>query len=89
MSIYLVVLSKWYPFGEDRHDIAVEVIRASRCPTCRSRIRWKRAVGHHSVPFGCGDVFCSWKCAHSNKVAKPDKRYERRLCRKWARMGWI
>lgn len=82
MSIYPVRLSEWYPLGDDNHDITFIIVKHSRCYACGSRIRWKAAVGHHAIPYGYGDTWCSWKCCKSGKVAKLDKRRERRLKRR-------
>ena len=78
MSIYPVQLSKWFPVGDDKHEDTRFLIKITRCLACRKRCRFKAAVGHHSVPWGNGDIWCSWKCCHSGKIAKPDKRRERR-----------
>lgn len=82
MSIYPVRLAEWFPLGDERYWICIGIVSSSRCPSCRSKIRYSKAVGHHSVPFGYGEVFCGWKCCNSGKVAKPDKRRQRRLRRR-------
>lgn len=83
MSIYPVQLSEWFPFGEEMHDIAYDIVSLSRCLACRKRLRFNKAIGHHSLPWGYGDIWCSWKCCRSRKIAKPDKRRERRLNRQF------
>lgn len=83
MSVYPVKLSEWFPPGDLRHDTAIEIIKIFRCLACNKKLRWKSAIGHHSLPFGQGDAWCSWKCCRSNKIAEPDYRRERRLKRKF------
>lgn len=91
MSIYPVLLSEWFQPGDEynSYDTAKEIVSSMRCLACRSRPRWKRAVAHHSLPWGNGDLWCSWKCCESGKVAKPDKRRERRLARKYGKIDQI
>lgn len=97
MSIYPVRLSEWFPFGDPMYETCYIITKISRCVACRSRLRFSKAVGHHSLPWGYGDIFCSWKCCQSGKIAKPDKRFERRWRRKYAKFndtainatGWL
>lgn len=84
MSIYPVNLAEWFPYGDDKHETALSIVQTSRCLACGSKIRWKRAIGHHSLPWGYGDIWCSEHCMDSGKTAKPDKRRERRMRRKYA-----
>lgn len=68
MSIYVVYLASWFPSrgknGKDpMHGTARMVVESSRCPKCNKKPSWKRAWGHHSIPWGNGDVFCSRRCA--------------------------
>jgi len=86
MSIYPVRLSHWYPFGDEMHSTLMSIISCTRCYACGDRVRFKRAVGNHSIPWGYGDLFCSEKCLHSNKRAKPDRRRERRLRKRYPEM---
>lgn len=83
MSIYPVKLSEWYPAGDEQHSICYSVVKFSRCHACDSRLRWKSVVGHHSVPWGYGELWCNWKCCHSGRKAKPDWRRERRMKRRF------
>ena len=83
MSIYPVRLSEWFPPGDDMFDICLILARTSRCLACGNKLRYNKMVGHHSLPWGNGDIFCSWKCCNSGKVAKPDKRRERRIKRRF------
>lgn len=82
MSIYPVRLSEWFPPGDEHFDVIVSIVNYSRCLACDSKLRYKGAVGHHSLMVGVGDTWCSWKCCQSGKIAKPDKRRERRLARR-------
>jgi hypothetical protein len=81
MSIYPVRLSEWFPFGDEMREILVSIVNSTRCLACGDRVRLNKAVGHHSLCWGNGDLWCSWKCCKSGKVARPDKRRERRLRR--------
>lgn len=84
MSIYPVRLSEWFTKEEEcysTYETALLLVKIERCLACRNRLKWKRAVGHHSVAFGHGDIWCSWKCCNSGKIAKPDKRRERKFHR--------
>ncbi len=85
MSIYPVRLSEWFTIGDEygSFDTAQSIAKTLRCLACDKRVRWKAAIGHHSLPWGYGDLWCSWKCCKSGKVAKPDYRRERRLKRKY------
>lgn len=83
MSIYPVKLSEWFPPGDEYHDCIYIIVKFMRCNACGKKPRWLAAVGHHSLMVGMGDLWCSWKCCFSGKVAKPDRRRERRLRRKY------
>ena len=85
MSIYPVLLSEWYPLGDAEHWVTLDIVTCNRCYACGARVRWKKAVGHHSLPFGYGDLWCGWKCAKSGKKAKTDKRRNRRIKRKFGK----
>ena len=82
MSIYPVLLSEWFPLGDEQHEIAFLMVKTSRCLSCMKRIRWKKAVGHHSIPWGNGDIWCSWKCCKSNKIGWFDRRQMRSINRR-------
>lgn len=79
MSIYPVKLVEWYPIGDDKYF--GDIIESYRCLACMRKPRYSKAWGHHSVPFGYGDVWCSFKCLQSNKIGKLDKRQKRALNR--------
>lgn len=87
MSIYAVRLSEWYPVGDERHDIAIAITKIIRCFACDKKVRWRAAIGPHSLPWGYGDLWCSWKCRKSGKEAKPDWRRERRHKRHRSKNG--
>lgn len=82
MSIWPVRLSEWYPFGDERHEICLSIIECTRCLACGDRVRFKKAVGHHSLPFGHGDLWRSLKCLKSGKVVKTNYRLVNRYNRK-------
>jgi hypothetical protein len=79
MSIYPVRLLEWYPPGDESFPSCLTIVTVSRCYACNKRLRYRSAVGHHSIPWGQGDIWCSWKCCFSDKKSKPDHRRERRL----------
>lgn len=85
MSIYPVKLSEWYPPGDERFEICISIANFSRCLACGDKVRYSKMVGHHSLPFGNGDLWCGWKCCNSGKEARPDKRRERSLKRKYGK----
>lgn len=68
MSIYPVKLSEWFPPGDENHDSMKMMVRVGGdsnigCASCGKRkIRWQTAWGHHSLPWGYGDVWCTRKC---------------------------
>ena len=82
MSIYPVKLSEWFPYGDENYKIIHKIFKYKRCLACRKRLKFRKVIGNHSIPWGHGDLWCSWKCYNSGKIAKPDKRYVRRLKRK-------
>lgn len=85
MSIYPVPLAKWFTREDDDynlHETAVSIVKTMRCHACGKRCRWSKAWGYHSLPWGYGELWCSEKCLYSGKVARPDKRRERRLRRR-------
>lgn len=86
MSIYPVRLSEWFPPGDEMFEITYLLSHKQRCYACGKKTRYKAAVGHHSLPWGYGDLYCSWKCVNSGKVAKEDKRRQRRLNRKFKKL---
>lgn len=81
MSIYPVRLSEWFPFNDEMYPILLSIIIYTKCLSCNKNPRYLGAVGHHSLPWGNGDLWCSWKCCKSGKVHKSDKRQKRKLNR--------
>lgn len=84
MSIYPVRLNEWFPVGDENY--CKDIVDAMRCFACGKKCRYKKVWGHHSLPWGYGDVWCSEKCLNSGKEAKPDKRRERRIKRKMTKL---
>jgi hypothetical protein len=64
----------------------VSLLNYYRCIACRKKAKINKAIGHHSLPFGHGDVWCSEKCFNSNKIAKLDKRNIRSQNRRWGKI---
>lgn len=63
MSIYPVKLIEWFPMTDELTHIARTVVEYSKCKSCgRGGMKYHRAYGHHSIPWGYGDVWCSKKC---------------------------
>lgn len=69
MSIYAVNLAEWYPPGDEYHSLikwmvsngAGDFIRG--CPNCgKKHMHWQQAYGHHSLPWGYGEIWCRKKC---------------------------
>lgn len=83
MSIYPVQLNKWFPFNDEMYSTCKAIVEWSYCLACGDKLRYKKAIGHHSIPWGNGDVWCSWKCCKSGKKAKLDKRRKRKQKRIW------
>jgi hypothetical protein len=89
MSIYPVKLSEWYAYGDEMYEIAVSVVNSFRCLACDKKVKYSKAIGHHSIPWGNGDIWCSWKCCKSRKIHKRvDKRRFGRYIRKCRRLGF-
>ena len=84
MSIYPVNLAEWFPRTHEVYETAKSAVKYMRCHACAKPVRYHKAVGHHSIPWGCGEVWCDWKCCDSNKhkIPKPDRRFERRMNRR-------
>jgi len=64
MSIYPVPLKKWYSKKDDpeNHRILKIMAKYDTCKECGGKIDLRRAWGHHSLPWGYGDFWCSRKC---------------------------
>lgn len=61
------------------HLNAYSAVTYTKCYACHRRVRWRAAVGHHSLPWGYGDLWCSWKCCNSGKEFRADKRQRRKI----------
>ena len=65
MSIYPVKLNDWYPKGDEMNEIAILSVKFSNCLQCNKKgkdIKYRYAIGHHSIPWGNGDIWCTKKC---------------------------
>ena len=87
MSTYPVRLNEWFP-PEDEHRFGVRMAVAHmRCYSCGSRCNIKKVIGHHSIPWGYGDIWCSEKCLMSGKIARVDFRRLRSQLRRLGRLA--
>lgn len=95
MSIYPVPLQKWFPnpksknlSGENswhkqcNYEAAKSTVEFSKCENCGKSCKYNRAWGHHSIPWGYGDVWCSEKCLDSPKKRKKKPRKKKLRGRK-------
>ena len=80
MSIYPVRLSKWFPPGDEHHDIMKFLVSHGYCdghvgcPHCgKKHMHWQQAIGHHSLPWGYGDIWCREKCYRNYRKKKWNK----------------
>ena len=62
MSIYPVYFSRFWDKNEPEYWDMKDLIKHIVCHHCGGKISWRYAYGHHSVPWGCGDVWCCKKC---------------------------
>lgn len=69
MSIYPVRLSEWFPPGDEHHNIVKFLVSNGfsdqniGCLHCKKKhLHWQEAIGHHSLPWGYGDIWCREKC---------------------------
>lgn len=68
MSIYPVRLSEWFPPGDENHEIMKIIVSMAGdihkgCALCKKKhMHWQDAIGHHSLPWGYGDIWCREKC---------------------------
>lgn len=73
MSIYPVRLNEWFPKGDEYHDNAKTMVKYSNCIVCGKKgkkINYKLVYGHHSIPWGNGDIWCTKKCYKSKGKKK-------------------
>lgn len=85
MSIYPVKLKDWYPYSDEMYEHSKGVVEVTPCYICGKTAKYSKAIGHHSIPWGYGDIWCSLKCFNSDKIQKPDKRRLRGRARRYAR----
>lgn len=77
MSIYPVPLQKWFPNGDDHYEVCRMIVDGSRCENCGKHCKYNRAWGHHSLPWGHGNVWCSEKCLYGPKRRKKKHRVKK------------
>lgn len=66
MSIYPVKLSEWFPRGDENYQNSKMMVKFGQCYKCgKKNIKYSTAFGHHSLPWGYGDIWCSSKCYRS------------------------
>lgn len=73
MSIYPVRLNEWYPKGDEYYGNAKTSVTYSKCIVCGKdgkNINYRYAWGHHALPWGYGDVWCTKKCYTSKRKIK-------------------
>lgn len=66
MSIYPVRLKEWFPPGNPQHKTMKFLVSNGYgdmnrgCLFCgKIKMHWQRAWGHHALPYGYGDIWCS------------------------------
>jgi len=62
-----IQISEYIRQGKELHTNCKFSVGMARCFSCGSSIKWKKAWGHHSIPWGYGDVWCSKKCMKNKK----------------------
>lgn len=68
MSIYLVKLNKMFKPSDRSADnvmyriILIDMLKYLRCLSCGKKVKMRNAIGHHSLPWGRGEVFCNRYC---------------------------
>lgn len=73
MSIYPVPLNKWFPKGDEHHSWLKFMLEHGQCLHCKKRrLNIKKAWGHHSLPWGHGDAWCSER--HLRKYFEKERR---------------
>lgn len=87
MSIYPVPLQEWFPKGDENHEVVKAIVAIERCAHCGKYLKFKKAWGHHSLPWGYGDVWCDEVCC--NEPWKRKRRARRfKKCR-GKRKKWL
>lgn len=73
MSIYPVHLKEWFPrptksdkeYKDKLHwwQSATSSVKYSECLQCgKKKMNYRYAWGHHSIPWGNGDIWCGKRC---------------------------
>jgi hypothetical protein len=65
MSIYPVKLNEWFPKKDKMYENSLIVVKLSNCVECGKsgkNIKYRYAIGHHSIPWGNGDIWCTKRC---------------------------
>lgn len=68
MSIYPVKLIEWYPprrrgwKDKCNYEAAFMMVKLTECLYCGKKTKYKTAWGHHSIPYGHGDIWCNARC---------------------------
>ncbi len=78
MSIYPVRLNEWFPKGDEYY--AKHIVKCMKCLFCGKegkKINYKYAMGHHSLPWGYGDIWCSSRCLNKWRKQPYDQRNAR------------
>ncbi len=83
MSIFPVKINDWFePLSSGWNDVQ-DVLEYHRCYACGDKVKMNKGVVHHAIAYGHGYAWCSVRCFESGKKARPDKRRERRLSRRF------
>lgn len=69
MSIYPVRLYEWFPPNDEMYENAECMVKFSKCIVCGKKPKYRYAIGHHSIPWGNGDIWCTKKC-FNKKIKK-------------------
>lgn len=51
----------------NQHYAARLICKLERCGECGKSVKWNRAWGHHSIPWGHGTVYCNYECAYPSR----------------------
>lgn len=63
MSIYPVHLNSWFPPGDEKRWAVLSTLKFSACHRCgKTKMDPRYAWGHHAIPWGYGDVWCTKRC---------------------------
>lgn len=90
MSIYPVPLQKWFPHprigqyiygnyseAKNLYETVKFLVKFERCDSCGKHCKFNRAWGHHSLPFGYGEVWCTEKCLFGTEKRKKQPRLKK------------